>query len=153
MPERKRSLVSIGMLAEAGQTTLIEFSWRISWGNMKTGSEYKYNNLYPLMANNLEGTMNIVESPDLNLWHGRIDHMFQAVMDRLMSVGYILKLQLKMNFYQDCRYEKQTRSPHSLHYETIGQPLELVHIDICGSMLERSLGGSRYFITFVDDCT
>ena len=35
----------------------------------------------------------------------------------------------------------------------VRQPLELVHIDICGPMPERSLGGSRYFITVIDDCT
>ena len=35
----------------------------------------------------------------------------------------------------------------------VRQPLKLVHTDICGPMPERSLGGSRYFITFVDDCT
>ena len=29
----------------------------------------------------------------------------------------------------------------------------MIHSDICGLMPERSLGGSRYFITFVDDCT
>ena len=70
-----------------------------------------------------------------------------------MAVRYILKLQTKTNFCEHCRYEKQTRSPHSLHYETIHQPLELVHTDICGPMPEKSLGGSQYFITFVDDCT
>ena len=35
----------------------------------------------------------------------------------------------------------------------VHQPLELVYTDICGLMPERSLGGSRYFITFVDDST
>ena len=46
-----------------------------------------------------------------------------------------------------------SRSPHSLHYEMIRHPLELIHSDICGPMPERSLGGSQYFITFLDDCT
>ena len=79
--------------------------------------------------------------------------MSQAGLDRLMAVGYIPKLQAKTDFCEHCRYGKQTRSPHSLHYETIRQPLELVHTDRCGLIPEKSLGGSRYFITFVDDCT
>ena len=79
--------------------------------------------------------------------------MSQGELDRLMAISYILKLQTKTNFCEHCRYRKQTRSLHSLHYEMVRQPLELIHTYICGPMLERSLGGSRYFITFVDDCT
>lgn len=30
--------------------------------------------------------------------------------------------------------------------------LELVHIDLCGPMQTRSLGGAYYFLVFVDDC-
>ena len=41
----------------------------------------------------------------------------------------------------------------SLYYKMVHQSLELVHTDICGLMPERSLGGSRYFIRFIDDCT
>ena len=31
------------------------------------------------------------------------------------------------------------------------QPLELVHSDICGPMQVESVGGSKYFVTFIDD--
>ena len=75
VPELKRSLVSISMLVEDGyRTTLIEFSWMISRANMKVRNGCKHNNLYPLMAINLEGTLNVVESTDSNLWHGRLGH-------------------------------------------------------------------------------
>ncbi|CAL9003549.1 unnamed protein product [Prunus brigantina] len=30
-------------------------------------------------------------------------------------------------------------------------PLELVHTDLCGPMQNESIGGNRYFITFIDD--
>mgnify|MGYP000105409760 FL=1 len=57
VPALKRSMVSIGMLIEDGyRTTLSESSWMISQGNMKIGSGYKDNNMYPLMTINLEGT-------------------------------------------------------------------------------------------------
>ena len=29
--------------------------------------------------------------------------------------------------------------------------LELVHSDVCGPLQVESIGGSRYFVTFVDD--
>lgn len=29
--------------------------------------------------------------------------------------------------------------------------LDLVHADLCGDMEEKSIGGTRYFLTFIDD--
>ena len=71
VPMLKRSLVSNNMLAEAGYwTTLSESSWLINRGNMKIEWTCKYNNLYPLMVIDPEGTTNVIESQDSNLWHG-----------------------------------------------------------------------------------
>ena len=105
------------------------------------------------MEINPEGVVNVAKLQDSSLWHGRLGHMSQARLDRLMVIGYILKLQTKTDFCEHYQYGKQTRSVHSLHYERIHQPLELVHTNVCALMHERLLGGSRYFITFVDDCT
>ena len=147
-------MVSIGMLAKDGyRTTLNESTWMINRGNLRIEREHNYNNLYPLVAINPKGAVNIAEKTDSNLWHDRLGHMSQAELDQLMVVGYIPKLQAKTDFYEHCRYGKQTRSLHSLHYETVRNSLELIHSNICGPMPERSLGGSRYVITFVDDCT
>jgi transposase InsO family protein len=33
------------------------------------------------------------------------------------------------------------------------EPFELVHSDVCGPMSVNSIGGSRYFVTFIDDYT
>ena len=120
---------------------------------MKIGNGCKYNNLYPLMVINPKGAVNIIESQDSNLWHGRLNHMSQAELDQLMTINYIPKVLTKTNFSEHCSYGKQTRSSHSFHYETIRQLLQRLHTDICGPMPERRLGGSRYFITFIDDCT
>ena len=142
------------MVAEDGcRMTLNESTWMISRGNLRIGSGHKYNNLYPLMAINPEGAVNVAEKTNPNLWHDPLGHMSVVGHDRLMAVGYIQRFQAKTNFCEHCRYGKQTQSSHSLHYETLQHPLELVYTDICGLMPERSQGGSRYFITFVDDCT
>ena len=50
---------------------------------MKIECTCKYNNLYLLMAIDPEGTMNVIESQDSNLWHGRLGHRSQAELDRL----------------------------------------------------------------------
>ena len=33
------------------------------------------------------------------------------------------------------------------------RPLELVHTDVCGPMQTHSIGGSVYFVSFIDDYT
>mgnify|MGYP000647985522 CR=1 FL=1 len=87
VPALKRSLVSIAMLAEDGyRKTLSESSWMISLGiNMKIKNGYNYNNLYPLMAINPEGVVNIGESWDSNLWHNLLGHMSRVGLDRLLA--------------------------------------------------------------------
>ena len=71
------------------------------------------------MAINREGAMNVAEKTAPNLWHGRLDHMSQAELDRLMVIDYIQKLQAKSDFCEHCLYGKQTQSLRSLHYETV----------------------------------
>ena len=97
------------MLAEDGyKTTLNESTWMINRGNLRIRSGHKYNNLYPLMAINPVGVVNVAEKTNPNLWHGRLGHMLQARFDRLLVVRYIPKLQAKMDFCEHFRYRKQT---------------------------------------------
>ena len=53
-----------------------------------------------------------------------------------------------------CVEGKQTRKPFNgtADVQTKGK-LHLVHSDVCGPMSVASLGGARYFVTFVDDYT
>ena len=60
------------------------------------------------MAINPIEVVNVAEKTDPNLWHGRLDHMLQAELDRLMTVSYIPKLQAKMDSCEHWQYGKQT---------------------------------------------
>ena len=60
------------------------------------------------MAINPVEVVNIDEKIYPNLWHGRLGHMSQAGLDRLMAVGYIPKLQAKTNFCEHYLYGKLT---------------------------------------------
>ena len=54
----------------------------------------------------------------------------------------------------DCVHSKQTRSsfPSQSSYRA-EKPLELIHADLCGPIEPETLGGSKYFLLIVDDCT
>lgn len=55
---------------------------------------------------------------------------------------------------ESCLTAKQTRKsfPHASGWRP-DEPLELVHIDLCGPITPETTGGSKYFMLMVDDCT
>ena len=55
---------------------------------------------------------------------------------------------------EGCAYGKQSRLPFPKKCsQKNNQPLELTHSDVCGPMSVTSVGGSIYFVTFIDDST
>jgi len=54
---------------------------------------------------------------------------------------------------QPCVQAKQARFPFPTSTSTSKEPMELVHMDVCGPLSVQSPGGSRYFATFLDDHT
>lgn len=50
-----------------------------------------------------------------------------------------------------CAIGKQSRLPFKSSKTRTENVLDLVHADLCGDMEEISIGGARYFITFIDD--
>ena len=55
---------------------------------------------------------------------------------------------------QSCLAAKQTRCnfPHVSRWRA-DEPLELLHIDLCGPITPETASGCKYFILIVDDCT
>ena len=49
---------------------------------------------------------------------------------------------------EHCVYGKHTRLTSRPLDKELGSPLDLVHSDLCGPMLVKSLGGASYFVTF-----
>jgi hypothetical protein len=80
------------------------------------------------------------------LWHERLGHISA---ERLRRLG-IEHAPDTCNF---CLLGKQTHQPFQTNKEQSNLPLELVYSDICGPISPTSIGNSRYFISFIDDCT
>ena len=92
---------------------------------------------------------------DAGQWHNRIGHMSQKRMRELLSKGklpglktvnfdmcgsYVMGNQKKLSFLIGGGKLKATK-------------LELVHNDLWGPSSVASITGSRYYITFIDDCS
>ena len=52
-----------------------------------------------------------------------------------------------------CTKAKMTRTPFRRREKRATVPLHIVWSDICGPLPTRSIGGNRYFMTFIDDAT
>jgi len=50
-----------------------------------------------------------------------------------------------------CIFGKNHKIPFVKELWRAKFPLELVHTDVCGPMNISSIGGNKYFLTFIDD--
>ena len=110
------------------------------------------------------GTLYITSSPrdtiavadastDTSLWHRRLGHMGEKGMKMLLSKGKLPELKfIDFDMCENCILGKQKnvsflktgRTPNA-------EKFELVHTNLWGPSPVASLGGSRYYITFIDD--
>ena len=93
---------------------------------------------------------------DINVWHQRLAHVHVdgirgMVRDDVVE-GIKLNATKNVSRCKACVYGKSTRAPIPRQGGVRAKGvLDLVHTDVCGQMPEASLGGSRYFVSFVDD--
>ena len=89
--------------------------------------------------------------PSLVLWHSRLGHASSSWVQQLASKG-LLGFMSKDNF--DCTsYQLGKQLALSFNNsESISNGIfELIHSDVWGPFPIASIGGSRYFVVFIDD--
>eukprot|EP00253_Pinus_taeda_P029010 PITA_29010 len=89
------------------------------------------------------------------LWHHRLGHMSEKGMQILHSRNLLPGLKhVDLKLCENCVYEKQKRVIFlRVGKEKKSEKLELVDTDVWGPAQVSSLGGSRYYVTFIDDAT
>jgi len=91
------------------------------------------------------------------LWHRRLGHLGYGNMAKLAG-GMVKGLDLapaecrakQADNCEPCILAKQTRLPFNASESTTERPLQLIHMDICGPLIE-SINGARYIATLLDD--
>ena len=109
------------------------------------------------LCNGISNFVNALTSTgeDMALWHHKLGHMSEKGMQILHSRNLLPGLKhVDLKFYENCFYGKQKR----VRFLRVGkekkiEKLELVQIDVWGPAQVSSLGGSRYYVTFIDDAT
>ena len=92
-------------------------------------------------------------STNTSLWHRRLGHMSKKGMKMLLSKGKSPELKsIDFDLCESCILGKQKNVSFLKTGRTPkAEKLELVHTDLWGLSLVASLGGSKYYITFIDD--
>eukprot|EP00253_Pinus_taeda_P007037 PITA_07037 len=111
----------------------------------------------PDLKNNLISTGQLGASieEDTTLRHHRLRHMSEKGMQILHSRNLLPGLKhVDLKFCENCVYGKHKRVRFlRVGKEKKSEKLELVHTDVWGPAQVLSLGGSHYYVTFIDDAT
>ena len=162
----KHNLVSVGQLCRANFR--VEFDKKHSYVLTESRDEVLITsgidgNMYPLDINMFIGKpqLCLLSKAASNvswLWHRRLGHLNFRFMNDLVTGELVRGLPL-VKFENDhlcaaCECGKQSRKSHPIISESsIAEPLELLHMDLCGPSAIGSLSHKRYILVIVDDYT
>lgn len=95
---------------------------------------------------------------DVDIWHKRIGHVNVQRMKLMQSKEIVtglpkFKVEDMHKVCEACQLGKQAKHafPHDRHVSR--NALEIVHSDVWGPAKTTSMGGCKYYVTFIDDHT
>ncbi|KAL4360887.1 hypothetical protein GQ457_04G022640 [Hibiscus cannabinus] len=158
IPDLKKNLISLGTLHKNGfipkadedreTIRIVKGALIVMKGKITTG------NIYKLLGSTVVGGANSVEScdDDTKLWHMRLGHLSESGMVALYKRNLLHGVKsCKLNFCKFCVLGKQTKVSFMTGKHKTEGILDYVHSDVWGPTRESSLGGSMYYVTFIDD--
>jgi transposase InsO family protein len=162
-PGITKNLLSVGALADQHKTLVFKSDGCFVFNNSNLQLEafasrehgqglYRLSNLCQLQ----HSEVNLVQRhSSTDLWHKRLGHFHAKGMQRMLNFGAVRglpALHFSRQVCTGCQLGKQTRTklPKEATFNAT-KILQLVHSDVCGPFRTTSLGGARYFVTFIDD--
>lgn len=166
VPNIRRNLLSVSQIEKKDKRLIFEngkvkiYSKK---NRMIVGEAFSKNGLYIVNAKNIIGEtsqaeIHIMDNTKINkmhLWHKRFCHINVKNIKELSTKNLVRGLEnVKIDdiYCQGCSTGKSTKAPcKQIKNRQTKDILELVHSDLCGPMPLKSIGGSKYFLTFTDD--
>ena len=162
VPGLKRRLLSISAFTESGAVIIFQGSLcTIIINDKKYELGHKHGKLWKL--NNVATCCSVVSTPTdrqtntLSLWHQRFGHVNKKHVEKLHSENLVegmklVNLKKADTDCEGCALGKATRHPFpKSSSKKSNRVLDLVNSDVCGPLNVASVGGSVYFLTFIDD--
>ena len=164
VPEFEYSLLSVSALDRRGvKTTFSNGNLALHKGDTIIGTGELVGSLYILdtidSSEASHQTVHKANVASLSLWHERLGHVNFKGIVQMARKNIVKGLKYgggdQVDTCNHCIHGKLPRLsfPQQRSTERSSELIELVHSDVCGPIEVPSLGGSRYFITFKDDCS
>ena len=157
VPALKKNLISLGTLdANRSVIQAEDGAMKVKEGAMVILRGIKSpNNLYKLKRKTVTSGATVsteAEGDELSLWHMRLNHMSQRGMEELHRRKLLKGIHgCKLKFCKYCVTGKQTRVRSDTAEHKSKGILNYIYSDVRGPSEVCSLGGFKYFVTFLDD--
>lgn len=164
VPEVRKNLLSVGVWTTKGfelsffgtEVQVVKNNEIIATGVKQSNEIYRMF-LRLKSAENCENEVN-VSTTSFKVWHERLGHLNKQSLSELVNNELVngVKLANEKDFFCDaCQLGKSHRLPFKTNdqKEVRTKPGEFTHSDVCGPMSVTSLGGARFFVTFIDDAS
>ncbi|KAE8664954.1 hypothetical protein F3Y22_tig00112738pilonHSYRG01227 [Hibiscus syriacus] len=160
VPDLMRNLISVGTLESKGlEVRAKDGIMRIISGALVIMKGIrKRNNVYYFLGSTIVGTAAVAASTDeqeseaTRLWHMRLGHVGEKSLKLLIDQGLLKGARsCKLAFCEHCIKGKKTRVKFGTAIHDTKGILDYVHSDVWGPSKTTSLGGTHYYVTFVDD--
>jgi hypothetical protein len=157
VPGLEKNIVSISFLEDKGNIIAFVDGKVLSWHkdsiieNARVIGSHE-GNLYRLLEQNEEALVHNKVNPN-ELWHRRYTHInYQALPFLKRMVEGIPELQsTHEGIFKGCALGKNIKKPFPSNNNISKEILDLIHSNVCGLMPVKSLGGSLYYVIFIDD--
>ena len=150
-------------IKNSGQVLAIAYSKEGDLYRLKTLPMKLDNAAYITTAVTTSSTANNIKNiTPIKLWHDRLGHLNLGSMNVMSNQQLVQDFDIKSitkeadtQIVTQCeacikgKAHRATMPSIATHRATT--LLELVHSDVCGPMKSESIGGARYFVTFIDD--
>ena len=162
VPQLSCNLFSVSSAVEQGHAVkfMDDKCWIETKSGTRCGCAEKIDKLYILKCTTAQlhsanATKSASNSSDLILWHQRMGHLNSKSLKTLpqLANGIEICSSDELPLCSACVEGKMSRLPFKTSGIRCSEPLELIHTDVCGPMQNESVGRSRYYLTFIDDCT
>lgn len=156
VPDLTTNLLSVGQLISNGNKVIFDKKGCkiYNTNNVLVGTANLENNVYKLSIEKQDVSL-LAAAITGKVWHQRLGHINSGYLNKMRELvdglSYKGQADIEKQNCVVCCEGKQTRLPFPSKGNRAGGLLELIHSDVCGPMEKTSLGGSKYFLTFIDD--
>lgn len=157
VPELATNLLSVSQMIKNGCSVKFnDHGCKIfNKDNIEVAAANLISNMYRLNTDTIPAYTCKTNETEFLLWHQRMAHLNFNDLKKLTECTEGVEFTKNKNnmLCEICQKGKQCRIPFPAEGSRVKKPLELIHSDICGPLEVKSLGGARYFLTFIDDYT